>query len=73
MGEAEELLRRILENGHLVGRDGAGRNVLQLALDDADMDELMVFGADAAERENGGDDEPYEVPPVHACWFEATA
>jgi hypothetical protein len=31
MGEAEELLRRILENGHLVGRDGAGRNVLQLA------------------------------------------
>ena len=73
MGEAEELLRRILENGHLVGRDGAARNVLHLALDDADMDELMAFGADAAERENGGDDEPYEVPPVHACWFEATA
>ena len=33
----------------------------------------MAFGADAAEREDGGDDEPsYQVPPVHACWFETT-
>ena len=31
----------------------------------------MAFGADAAEREDGGDDEPYEVPPVHACWLDA--
>jgi hypothetical protein len=60
--------------GHdLFGRDDAGRNVLQLALDDAEMDELMAFGADAAERENDWDDEPYEVPPVHACWFETIA
>ena len=73
MGEAEELLRQILESGDVVGRDGAGRNVIQLALEDTEMDRLMAFGADTAEREDGGDDEPYEVPPVHACWFEAAA
>ena len=31
----------------------------------------MAFGADAAEREDDGDDEPCEVPPVHACWLDA--
>jgi hypothetical protein len=32
MSEAEQLLRQILENGHVVGKDDAGRNVIQLAL-----------------------------------------
>jgi hypothetical protein len=73
MSEAEQLPREILENGDVVGWDGAGRNVIQLALDDAEMDRLMAFGADEAECEDAGDDEPYEVPPVHACWFEAAA
>ena len=31
----------------------------------------MVFGAEAAESEDGGDDEPYVVLPVSACWLEA--
>jgi hypothetical protein len=70
MSEAEQLPREILENGDVVGWDGAGRNVIQLALDDAEMDRLMAFGADEAECEDAGDDEPYEVPPVHACWFK---
>jgi hypothetical protein len=73
MSEAEQLLRQILESGDVVGRDGVGRNLLCLALTDAEMDRLMAFGANAAENEDGGDDEPYEVPPVHACWFEAAA
>lgn len=71
MCEAGELLRQILETGDVVGRDARGRTVIQLALDRAAFDRLMVFGADAAEREDGGDDEPYEVPPVHACWLDA--
>ena len=66
MAEAEQLLRQILESGDLVGRDGAGRTV-----DRPTLDQLMAFGADAAEREEDGDDEPCESPPVHACWLEA--
>lgn len=73
MSEAGELLRQILEGGDIVGRDRAGRTIIQLAVDRRVLDRLMAFGADAAECEDGGDDEPYEVPPVHACWFEAAA
>jgi hypothetical protein len=73
MSEAGELLRQILEGGDIVGRDGAGRTIIQLAVDRRVLDRLMMFGADAVEREDGGDDEPYEVPPVHACWLEAAA
>ena len=71
MSEAEQLLRQILESGDVVGRDGEGRTVLQLAVGGATLERLMAFGADAAESEENGDDEPYESPPVHACWFEA--
>lgn len=70
MSEAEELLLQILEKGDFVRRDRAGRYVIQLALDDNEMDRLLAFRADAAEAEGGGDDEPYEVPPVHPCWFD---
>ena len=71
MTYAEQLLLQILESGDLVGEDGAGRAVLQLAVDRATLERLMAFGADAVEHEENGDDEPYEAPPVHACWFEA--
>jgi hypothetical protein len=71
MTEAEQLLRDILEHGDIVGRDAAGRIIVQLALDEVGLERLMAFGADAAESEHGGDDEPYAVPPVSACWLEA--
>ena len=72
MNEAEQLLRQILESGDVVGRDGAGRTVLQLAVDRATLDRLMAFGADAAESEDGGDDEPsYDEPLVRPGWLEA--
>lgn len=73
MSEAEQILCEILEAGHIVGQDAIGRTIIQLAVGRRVLDRLMEFGADAAEREDGGDDEPYEVPPVHACWFEAAA
>jgi hypothetical protein len=69
MSEAEQLLRQILESGDMVGTDGTGRNLLCLALTDAELDRLMAFGADAAECEDGGDDEPYEVPPANVIWL----
>jgi hypothetical protein len=68
---AEQLLRQILQSGDVVGQDGAGRTVVRLAVDRATLDRLIVFGADAAECEDHVDDEPYESPPVHACWLEA--
>ena len=71
MSEAGELLRQILEQGDIVRRDAMGRYVIHLAVGDAELDRLLTFGADAAEREDGGDDEPYEVPPVHPCWLDA--
>src|SRR5690606_28504483 len=63
MTEAERLLRDILEHGDIVGRDAAGRTIIQLALEGPAFERLMVFGADAVEAEDGGDDEPYAVPP----------
>jgi hypothetical protein len=52
-----------------VGRDLAGRTIIQLAVDDWTLDELVTFDAGAAEFEDGGDDEPdaddeEEGPPV---------
>ena len=71
MSYAEQLLLQILESGDIVGQDGIGRTLLQLAVDRATLERLMAFGADAAEHEENGDDEAYEAPPVHACWFGA--
>jgi hypothetical protein len=73
MSEAERILRAILEHGDIAGRDAAGRTIIQLAVDQGTFERLMAFGADKAEAEDGGDAEPYEVPTVHACWFEAAA
>jgi hypothetical protein len=62
MSEAEQLLCKILEERGYRGCDGAGRTILQLAVDDNDLERLMAFG---------GDDEPYSVPTFHSSWFEA--
>jgi hypothetical protein len=56
--EARTLLHHILEHGDIVGKDTKGRTVLQLAVDDWTMEKLLTFDADAAELEDGGDDEP---------------
>jgi hypothetical protein len=65
MSEGEQLLQHILEHGDVIGRDRAGRTIIQLAVADTVLDELLSFGADAAESEDGGDDEPLCRP---ACF-----
>ena len=67
--EARALLHHILEHGDIVGRDAAGRTIIQLAVDDWALEQLMAFDPGAAELEGGGDDEPdaeeeEDVPPV---------
>jgi hypothetical protein len=69
MSEADLLLQKILEAGDVVGRDAAGRTVIQLAMEPEDFLRLMAFGADAAESECD-DGEPNDVPPVSACWLD---
>jgi hypothetical protein len=69
MSKADRLLLNILEGGDIVGRDAAGRVVIQVAVDRRDFEQLMTFGAVAIESEDGGDDEPYENLPVSACWL----
>jgi hypothetical protein len=57
--------------GVRVGHDGAGRTVIQLAVAPALFERLMAFGADQAEAEASGDDEPYAALPVQVCWLRA--
>jgi hypothetical protein len=56
--EARALLHHLLEHGDVVGRDGAGRTVIKLAVDDWALEKLMAFDAEVAELEDGGDTEP---------------
>jgi len=56
--EARVLLHHILEHGDIVGRDAAGRTIVQLAVDDWTLEKLMTVDADAAELEDEGDAEP---------------
>ena len=56
--EARVLLHHILEHGDIVGRDAAGRTIVQLAVDDWTLEKLMTVDADAPELEDGGDGEP---------------
>ena len=56
--EARALLNHLLEHGDIVGRDTAGRTIIQLAVDDWALERLLIFDADAADLEDGGDDEP---------------
>jgi hypothetical protein len=43
--EARALLHYVLKHGDVVGRDNAGRTIIQLAVDDWVLDKLM--GSDA--------------------------
>jgi hypothetical protein len=56
--EGRALLHHLLEHGDIVGEDTAGRKIIQLAVDDWTLERLLTFDADAAELEDGGDDEP---------------
>jgi hypothetical protein len=67
--EARALLHHLLEHGDIVGRDTAGRTVIQPAVNDWVLEKLMTFNAEAADLEDGGDDEPdtddeEDGPPV---------
>jgi hypothetical protein len=56
--EARALLHHLLEHGDLVGGDTLGRTIIQLVVDDWVLDKLIGCEADAAELEDGGDEEP---------------
>jgi hypothetical protein len=56
--EARALLHHLLEHGDIVGRDTAVRTVIQLAVDDWALERLLTFDADAADLEDGVDEEP---------------
>jgi hypothetical protein len=61
--QARALLHHLLEHGDIVGRDAAGRTIVQLAVDDRVLETLMTFDADAAELEPEPDDEE-DGPPI---------
>jgi hypothetical protein len=56
--EARALLHHLLEHGHIAGRGSAGGTIIQLEVDDWVLETLMTFDAEAADLEDGGDDEP---------------
>jgi hypothetical protein len=56
--EARALLHHVLERGDVVGRDSAGRTVIQLAVEGWVLDKLMGCDADAVELEDDSDAEP---------------
>jgi hypothetical protein len=55
--EARTLLHHLLEHSDVVGKDTAGRTIIQLAVHDWALERLLTFDADAADLEQGGDDE----------------
>jgi hypothetical protein len=55
--QARALLHHLLEAGDIIGRDAAGRAVIQLAANDWLLDQLMTFDAGAEDLEDGGDAE----------------
>jgi hypothetical protein len=58
---ARVLLHHLLENGDIIGRDTAGRTIIQLAVDDRVLETLMTFDAEELEPEP---DEEADGPPV---------
>ena len=67
--EAPALPHHLLEQGDIVGKDAAGRTIIQLAVNDRVLEKLMTFDAETADLEDGGDDEPdaddeEDGPPV---------
>jgi hypothetical protein len=49
---------QLFEHGDIVGTDTAGRTIIQLPVDDWVLEKLMTFDVEAADLEDGGDDEP---------------
>ncbi len=62
--EARALLHHLLEHGDVMGRDTAGRTIIQLAVDDWALERLLTFDAEAAELEPEPDDEEDGAPVV---------
>ena len=56
--EAQALLHHLLEHGDVVGRDTAGRTIIQLAVDDWTLEKLLTFDTDATELEDGATTSP---------------
>jgi hypothetical protein len=61
--QARVLLHQVLEHGDVVGKDRAGRTIIQLAVDDRLLETLTTFDADAADLEPEPDHEE-DGPPV---------
>ena len=58
VAQARMLLHRLLDAGDVIGRDVAGRTVIQVAADDWLFEQLMVFDGATEDLEDGGDAEP---------------
>ena len=55
--QARALLHHLLEAGDIIGRDAAGRAVIQLAADDWLLERLLTFDAASEDPEDGSDAE----------------
>jgi hypothetical protein len=62
--QARALLHHLLEAGDIIGRDAAGRSVIQLAADDWLLERLLTFDAGSEDFEDGDDTEPDDGPLV---------
>ena len=60
---ARALLHPLLEQGDIVGRDAAGRTIIQLSVNDYVLETLLTFDAEPADLEPQADDEE-DGPPV---------
>jgi hypothetical protein len=58
------LLHHLLETGDVIGRDDAGRTVIQLAADDWLLERLLTFDAGTEDLEENGDAEADGGPAV---------
>jgi hypothetical protein len=69
--QARALLHYILEQGDVIGADPAGRTIIQLAVNDWVLDQLLLFDGgsedfeeDSGDREPDDQREPDEQPAV---------
>jgi hypothetical protein len=69
--QARALLHHLLEAGDIIGKDAAGRTVIQLAAADWLLDRLMTFDAGAEDLEDGGDAEDDGPAVLSFDWVPA--
>ena len=55
--QARVMLHHLLEAGDIIGKDRAGRTVIQLAADDRLLDQLMTFDSGSEDFEDSSDAE----------------